>query len=212
MATTPAFDAKMPEIWNLKHLHLPINLIPATTGEENKEDDGGSIPSDVVDRFQSLFAQVTSDSMVIEHVDKNVVLDEFLLELVGSVVSEHVSVKQAVGLLSSVEFAQSSVASQALTDTLWFWGSQVSDIIIILIQSLNYCSNMYCHRSTNRDVYYIKKSVRFLLCSRTELSYAYSRSYGHHHMEHQLSHYHCLIIIAFYHTFHLMSSPIIFVC
>ena len=148
MATTPEFDAKMPEIWSLKHLQLPMSLTHTTTGEDNKEDDGGSIPSDVVDHFQSLFAQATSDSMVIEQVDKNVVLDEFLLELVGSVVSEHVSVKQAVGLLSSVEFAQSSIASQALTDTLWFWGSQVSGIINILILSIKYCNNMYCHTST----------------------------------------------------------------
>ena len=86
MATTPEFDAKMPEIWSLKHLQLPMSLTHTTTGEDNKEDDGESIPSDVVDRFQSLFAQATSDSMVIEQVDKNVVLDEFLLELVGSVV------------------------------------------------------------------------------------------------------------------------------
>ena len=171
MATTPAFDAKMPEIWSLKNLQLPVSLSSAT--EVDKENDGGSIPSDVVDRFQSLFAQVTSDSMVIEQVEKNIALDEFLLELVGSVVSEHVSVTQAVGLLSSVEFAQSSIASQALTDTLWFWGSQVSDIIIVFIISVEYCSNMYCHRSTQRVVNHIRKYGKFLTCSWTEPSCAY---------------------------------------
>ena len=141
MATTPVIDAKMPEIWSLKNLQLPVST--SNTTKEDKEDDGGSIPSDAVDRFQSLFAQVTSDSMAIEQVEKTIALDEFLLELVGSVVSEHVSVTQAVGLLSSVEFAQSPIASQALTDTLWFWGSQVSDIIVFILSSIEYCSNMY---------------------------------------------------------------------
>lgn len=71
-------------------------------------------------RFHDAFAAVGPEDAVVPDA-----LDEFLLELVGSVVNGKVSVAAAVGLLGSTELGASPAAAKALTDTLWFWGSQV---------------------------------------------------------------------------------------
>ena len=89
-------------------LSLPISLSSTDT----------ALPDAIVTQFNALFEQVVADG-------KGEVLDEFLLELVGSVICNKITVPLCVKLLTSVEFAQSQAASIALTDVLWFWGSQL---------------------------------------------------------------------------------------
>jgi hypothetical protein len=101
--------AETEEVWSAStSLSLPISLSAADA----------ALPDAIVVQFNALFEQVIADG-------KGEVLDEFLLELVGSVISDKITVPQVVKLLTSVEFAQSSAASIALTDVLWFWGSQL---------------------------------------------------------------------------------------
>jgi len=80
----------------------------------------GPLPDAVTKRFHDAVAAVGPEDAVAPEA-----LDEVLLELVGSVVYGAVPVATAVGLLGSAELSTSPAAAKALTDTLWFWGSQV---------------------------------------------------------------------------------------
>lgn len=96
------------DVWSASSLSLAISVSPTDA----------ALPDAIVTQFHTLFERAVPDG-------KGDVLDEFLLELVGSVICHKITVPQIVKLLSSVDFAQSGATSIALTDVLWFWGSQL---------------------------------------------------------------------------------------
>jgi hypothetical protein len=82
---------------------------------------GDQMPASVKRRFTESYQHSLKDQKMEGCVD----FDEVLLELVGSVVNAKLTSLHAVSLLMSIEFSNSNQVMAALTDSLWFWGTQV---------------------------------------------------------------------------------------
>lgn len=94
---------------------------------------GGQMPDTARSRFKDSYQSFLTGVTTPGTID----FDEVLLELVGSVVNAKLTILHAVSLLMSINFTDSLQVMTSLADSLWFWGTQVSPRLILLITHLD---------------------------------------------------------------------------
>jgi hypothetical protein len=52
--------------------------------------------------------------------------DEAIMDIVGSFIHGAISMKQILAIFNTIPISSSEIAKAVLTDTVWFWGIQVS--------------------------------------------------------------------------------------
>ena len=81
----------------------------------------GVVPDGSMALFREKIAPLLAEGGQVD----TTVADAALIDLVGCLVHDLVSVKEFISFVTVVEIANSENAKESLTDAVWFWGTQV---------------------------------------------------------------------------------------